>query len=145
MIEFIKILLTITIATVILLIFHNYSILVQTILILLCLCLYITHCFCEIVENENDLDNHIESIYNDDSDSDHDSESEHNQTPQIIIKINNLKDLNTNFSHECCICLDKIDPILAFKLPSCNYHIYHEDCLNLYLQNKFYKCPVCNI
>lgn len=63
----------------------------------------------------------------------------------IAVKVNNINDLHPNFSKDCCICLEFVDPIDYFKLSNCDYHIYHESCLNSYIECNFTKCPVCNI
>ena len=63
----------------------------------------------------------------------------------ISIKVNNIEDLHPNFNEECCICLELIDPINSFKLSNCDYHIFHEECINSYIENNFTRCPVCNI
>ena len=66
--------------------------------------------------------------------------------PEIImIKVKNISDLNTNFDNTCCICLEYIDPIDSYKLNICDYHLYHEECIKLYIMNDFKKCPICNI
>lgn len=66
--------------------------------------------------------------------------------PEItIIKVNNIAELNTNFDTTCCICLEYIDPIDSYKLNFCDYHLYHEECIKLYINNNFKKCPICNV
>ena len=67
------------------------------------------------------------------------------QNNLIVVKVNNIDDLHPNFSKECCICLESIDPIDSFKLSNCNYHIFHEICIKSYIENNFTRCPVCNI
>ena len=37
------------------------------------------------------------------------------------------------------ICLELIDPINSFKLSNCDYHIFHEECINSYIENNFTK------
>ena len=63
----------------------------------------------------------------------------------IMIKVKNISDLNSNFDNICCICLEYIDPIDSYKLNICDYHLYHEQCIKLYIMNDFKKCPICNI
>ena len=71
--------------------------------------------------------------------------SNSNEPDVIIIKVNNLSEINNNFNENCCICLEYIDPIDSFKLNECDYHLYHEECIKLYIKNNFKKCPICNI
>ena len=75
------------------------------------------------------------------------SENVPENVPQNIValKVNNIDELNLNYSKECCICLENIDPIDSFKLSNCNFHIYHKKCINKYIDCKFTKCPICNI
>ena len=136
MIGFIKVLLLITIATFILFLFHTYNTFLQTILILTCLLLYFLYCFCKKIHNE-EIDNNVHNSF--------DGISSNNLEQIEVIQINNLNDLNNNYNSQCCICLDEVDPIISYRLASCSYHIFHEECLKLYLDNKYCKCPVCNI
>ena len=62
-----------------------------------------------------------------------------------ILKVNNISDLNNNYDDTCCICLEYIDPIDSYKLNICNFHLYHEECIKLYINNNFKKCPICNV
>ena len=39
-----------------------------------------------------------------------------NEAETHIIKVNNVTELNSNFSSECCICIDSVDPIDSYKL-----------------------------
>lgn len=55
----------------------------------------------------------------------------------IMIKVNNISELNHNFNDNCCICLEYIDPIDSYKLDDCDYHLYHKECIKLYIQNKY--------
>ena len=68
-----------------------------------------------------------------------------NEPDVIMIKVNNLSEINNNYNENCCICLECIDPIDSFRLNDCDYHLYHEECINLYIKNNFKKCPICNI
>ena len=61
------------------------------------------------------------------------------------IKVLNIDDLNSNFNNTCPICLDIIEPIDAYKLAICDFHIYHKNCIDIYINNDYIKCPVCNI
>lgn len=63
----------------------------------------------------------------------------------IIIKVKNISELNDNFDNTCCICLEYIDPIDSYKLNDCDYHLYHQECIKLYINNNFKKCPICNV
>lgn len=67
------------------------------------------------------------------------------QPDVIILKVTNISELNNNFSDNCCICLEYIDPLDSYKLNNCRYHLYHEECIKLYTMNNFKKCPICNI
>lgn len=67
------------------------------------------------------------------------------QNPIQSLKVTNIDELHENYSRECCICLENIDPIESFKLSNCQYHIFHEECIKMYIKNKFTRCPVCNI
>ena len=67
------------------------------------------------------------------------------QSDVVILKVQNISELNNNFSDNCCICLDYIEPLESYKLNDCNYHLYHEECIKLYTMNNFKKCPICNI
>ena len=64
----------------------------------------------------------------------------------LIIKINKKEELDNNFDNLCIICLESVligeD---SYKLYSCNFHIYHHNCLKQYIKNKFDKCPICNV
>ena len=114
---FIKVLLLITIATFILFLFHTYNTFLQTILILTCFLLYFLYCFCKKIQDE-EIENNVPNTFD---------ENNNNNLEQIeIIQINNLRDLNNNYNSQCCICLDEVDPIIAFRLSSCNYHIFHD-------------------
>ena len=62
-----------------------------------------------------------------------------------MLKVNNISELNNNYDNTCCICLENIDPIDSYKLNDCNYHLYHDECIKLYIKNGFKKCPICNI
>ena len=75
------------------------------------------------------------------------NESELNQNSDKIkaIKVNNIKELDPNYSRDCCICLENIDLLDAYKLSNCKYHLFHENCIKSYIDNNFKKCPVCNI
>ena len=69
----------------------------------------------------------------------------HPEPDIIILKVNNISDLNNNYDDTCCICLEYIDPIDSYKLNICNFHLYHEECIKLYINNNFKKCPICNV
>ena len=73
------------------------------------------------------------------------SESNQNLNPLIALKVNNIDELDPNYSKECCICLENIDPLESFKLSNCKYHLFHEQCIQTYIDNNFTKCPICNI
>lgn len=75
------------------------------------------------------------------------NESELNQNSNKIkaTKVNNINELDPNYSSECCICLENIDLLDAYKLSNCKYHLFHEKCIISYIDNNFTKCPVCNI
>ncbi len=69
-----------------------------------------------------------------------------NIQPQLIpIKVNNITELNDNFNDICPICIENIDPIDSFKLNVCNIHIFHEECINMYVNSNFAICPLCNV
>lgn len=69
-----------------------------------------------------------------------------NTQPQLIaIKVNNISELNHNFNDICPICIEDIDPIESYKLNVCNTHIFHEECINLYVNSNFSICPLCNV
>ena len=102
--------------------------------------LIILYCCVNILENIDDNNPNLERINN------IERINIEVETPIIIPeKVNNIKDLHENFSNECCICLDNIEPIDSFKLSNCNFHIYHKECLETYLEQNFRKCPICNI
>ena len=74
-----------------------------------------------------------------------DSESNlNNLNPLIALKVNNIYELDPNYSKECCICLENIDLLESFKLSNCKYHLFHEQCIQKYIDNNFTKCPTCN-
>ena len=63
----------------------------------------------------------------------------------IIQKVLNISETELNFNDICPICLDNIDPIDSYKLNICNCHIYHKICIEIYLNNNFTICPLCNV
>lgn len=106
--------------------------------------LIILYCCVNILDNIDDFNNNLNLERNNNIER-----INIDVVPSIIkpdkVKVNNIKDLHENFSNECCICLENIEPIDSFKLSNCNYHIYHNECLETYLEQNFTKCPICNI
>jgi len=76
---------------------------------------------------------------------DNDNENPINLEPILIaIKVQNITEINDNYNDICPICIENIDPIESYKLNICNTHIFHEDCINLYVNNDYIICPLCN-
>ena len=53
--------------------------------------------------------------------------------------------INEDLSDICCICLDNIchtDKVCHIN--DCKKHIYHLECAQIYKNNNFYICPLCN-
>lgn len=63
----------------------------------------------------------------------------------IAIKVQNITEINDNYNDICPICIENIDPIDSYKLNICNTHIFHEECINLYVNNDYIICPLCNV
>jgi len=107
----------------------------QTILIILITCFFGLYCFLNSIDiNEQQIEIRIIDQ----------NTAEPQNMDTFIIKVNNISDLNSNFSTECCICMDSVDPIDSYRLSGCDYHIFHEECAQLYIENNFIRCPICN-
>ncbi len=116
----------------VLLIFFMYDTMLQLIIFFISVCIF--SCYCFIIP---------ERYIEDDNPEDMDNEIIPNNL--VAIKVNNIDDLHPNFSRECCICLELVEPIESFKISNCDYHIYHESCINSYANFNFTRCPICNI
>ena len=138
MINCTKIVILLLLSTLILLFFFNNNKVIQVILFLITSLFCGIYCFISSLSDEN--------VHDDDDIRNNDTINIDIVVNNIhAVKVNNIDNLNPNFSTECCICLELIDPIDSFKLSNCDFHIFHEDCINSYLENNFTRCPVCNI
>ena len=54
-----------------------------------------------------------------------------------IIKVDNIQQISNNYNDICPICIDNIEIIDSYKLDICNQHIYHKECIELYINNNF--------
>ena len=69
-----------------------------------------------------------------------------NEHPRInIIKVENIQQISDNYNDICPICIDNIEIIESYKLDICNQHIYHKECIELYINSNFTICPLCNV
>ncbi len=66
-------------------------------------------------------------------------ENDYNKLP--ISKYSNL-DTTKIDCNKCTICLANFDNEDLVKILPCQ-HIFHNDCINVWLQNYNYKCPIC--
>ena len=145
MINFLKILLLFLLSSLFfLLIFFNSAPIFQIIMLIIISLFTAIYCFISLLSEEV-IEDIVEEIENIEDDTPNNSTIEILTNNLYAVKVNNINNLNPNFSSECCICLELIDPIDSFKLSNCDFHIYHENCINLYLENNFRRCPVCNI
>ena len=67
------------------------------------------------------------------------NEETNNNLP--IIKYSDLDTTKIDYN-KCTICLANFDNEDLVKMLPCQ-HIFHNDCINVWLQNYNYKCPIC--
>ena len=67
------------------------------------------------------------------------------QNPLEYSKVTNINEINHNYNDICPICIEDIEAIDSYKLNICNNHIFHKDCLEIYVNNNFTICPLCNV
>ena len=64
---------------------------------------------------------------------------------KVVLRSIVYSNLPTQFKQKnkkCEICLFKIKENEIIKLFSCNKHIFHMDCIKLWLEKRK-KCPIC--
>ena len=147
MLEYFRILLLILSTILILLFFFSQNLYLILFFFLAIIVFLFLYCCIDILENQVNLDNNLYNNNLDNNNLDNIRTINIEVLPTILRaeKVNNIKDLHENFSNECSICLELIEPIDSYKLSNCNYHIYHKECIESYLEQNFTKCPICNI
>lgn len=63
-----------------------------------------------------------------------------NKTKNKII----IRNLPYNYSDTCPICIEKLENSDVCTFEMCNFHYYHIECMNGYIENGFTHCAICN-
>ena len=142
--KFSSFIISLTIIGILLIIIDDQSTLVISITCTICLFLFCTSCY----NNENDTS--INEAVLDINDNNQGIlpnitlNEVREDDDNILIKVTNINDIESNYNDCCPICLENIEPIESYKLSTCNIHIFHKNCLIEYKRNNFSICPLCN-